>query len=64
MKIPRVLIKRTGSSVGLPAGLEEQIRCRAYQVYEERGKIDGHDLEDWLRAEMEIMTHQVMRKAS
>ena len=33
---------------------EELIRVRAYQFYEERGCEDGHDLEDWLRAEAEI----------
>jgi hypothetical protein len=27
---------------------------RAYQVYEERGKEDGRDLDDWLKAEEEI----------
>jgi hypothetical protein len=48
----------------VPAGVEEQIRCRAYQIYEERGKIDGYELEDWLQAETEVMTRQVMRKAS
>jgi Protein of unknown function (DUF2934) len=50
--------------VSRPAGLEEQIRCRAYQLYEERGKTDGQELEDWLLAEAEIMSHQVRRKAS
>jgi Protein of unknown function (DUF2934) len=34
---------------------EEQIRCRAYELYEERGREDGHDVEDWLRAEAEII---------
>jgi hypothetical protein len=34
--------------------LEEQIRRRAYEIYEERGREDGHDMEDWLRAEAEI----------
>ena len=34
---------------------EELIRVRAYQLYEERGCEDGHDLEDWLRAEAEIV---------
>lgn len=33
---------------------EEQIRRRAYQLYEARGHADGHDLEDWLEAEAEI----------
>jgi len=31
-----------------------RIRTRAYQLYEERGYEDGHDREDWLRAEGEI----------
>ena len=34
--------------------LEEEIRRRAHELYEERGREDGHDMEDWLRAEAEI----------
>lgn len=34
--------------------LQEQIRLRAYALYEERGREDGHDLEDWLRAESQV----------
>jgi len=34
--------------------LEDQIRRRAYELYERRGSVDGHDMEDWLRAEEEI----------
>jgi len=34
---------------------EEEIRLRAYQLYEERGKIEGHALDDWLQAEEEIL---------
>jgi Protein of unknown function (DUF2934) len=34
--------------------LEEQIRTRAYELYEARGHEEGHDLEDWLEAEAEI----------
>jgi hypothetical protein len=37
-----------------PRSLEEDIRRRAYEFYEARGKEDGHDLEDWLRADKEI----------
>jgi hypothetical protein len=36
------------------AELQEQIRCRAYQLYEQRGRNDGHELDDWLRAEAEV----------
>jgi hypothetical protein len=34
--------------------LEYQIRQRAYELYEARGRKDGHELEDWRRAEEEI----------
>lgn len=34
--------------------LEEEIRRRAYELYEKRGREDGHDLDDWLRTEAEI----------
>ena len=34
--------------------LEEAIRRRAYELYEERGREDGYDVDDWLRAEAEV----------
>lgn len=34
--------------------LQEQIRRRAYQLYEHRGKEDGGELDDWLKAESEV----------
>jgi Protein of unknown function (DUF2934) len=34
--------------------LEYQIRLRAYQLYEARGRKDGHELEDWFRAKEEF----------
>jgi len=33
---------------------EEYVRLRAYHIYEERGRQDGHDKEDWYQAEAEI----------
>lgn len=47
-----------------PDNLEGKIRWRAYQLYEERGKTDGRELDDWLLAEAETMTHLVRQKAS
>lgn len=32
----------------------EQIERRAYELYLERGREDGHDLTDWLAAEREL----------
>jgi hypothetical protein len=36
--------------------LQEKILCRAYELYEQRGKEDGHDVDDWLQAESELIT--------
>jgi hypothetical protein len=37
-----------------PPRIEEEIRERAYELFEARGGQDGYELEDWLRAEEEI----------
>jgi Protein of unknown function (DUF2934) len=34
--------------------IEQQIQERAYELYEHRGRTDGHDLDDWLQAECEL----------
>jgi len=34
--------------------VREKIRKRAYEFFEVRGKEDGHDLDDWLKAESEV----------
>jgi hypothetical protein len=34
--------------------IEQQIRQRAYELYERRGRTDGHNLDDWLQAERGI----------
>jgi hypothetical protein len=34
---------------------QEQIERRAYELYVERGREDGHAVEDWLAAEAELM---------
>ena len=41
-----------------PPRIEEEIRKRAYELFEARGREEGHELEDWLRAEEEIIGHQ------
>lgn len=47
-----------------PQSLEQQIRDRAYELYEARGREDGHDLNDWLRAEEEIKQQKPRTKAA
>ena len=39
--------------------IERQIQQRAYELYEQRGKTEGHELDDWLQAECEIKGTQV-----
>jgi len=42
-------------SVSSPDGLQEKITRRAYQLYEEGGSVNGHDMDHWLKAEREIL---------
>jgi hypothetical protein len=34
--------------------LSELIAARAYELYQQRGAIDGYDVDDWLQAEREV----------
>jgi uncharacterized protein (DUF2249 family) len=47
-----------------PQELEHQIRQRAYELYEARGREDGHELDDWLRAKEEITQRKVRTAAA
>jgi hypothetical protein len=42
--------------------LQEQIRLRAYGLYQQRGA-EGNELDDWLQAESEV-TQQKMKTVS
>jgi predicted small metal-binding protein len=41
--------------------LEERIRARAYELYEQRGRQQGHALEDWFQAETELAPQKRFR---
>lgn len=36
---------------------EPQVRRRAYELYEQRGRAAGSELQDWLQAESEIIAN-------
>ena len=40
--------------------LERKIRLRARQLYDERGQVHGQDLEDWVRAESEVLKTSIL----
>jgi hypothetical protein len=46
---------RNGSS---GSDIEAAIRLRAYELYAERGYIEGFEKEDWLRAEREVLARR------
>jgi hypothetical protein len=39
----------------VPINLEDEVRRRAYELAEQRGFSDGHETEDWLTAEREVL---------
>ena len=43
----------------LPSQESTRIRDRAYELYELGGRKPGHDKQDWLRAEQEILRRSV-----
>jgi hypothetical protein len=53
--------KETDASIAQSKALSSEDHTRveelAYALYEQRGRKDGHDLEDWLNAEQRIMAH-------
>jgi len=57
--VPRETTRETAKST---PDLQGQIRRRAYELYEQRGREDGFALDDWLQAEGEILGGQ--KKAS
>jgi hypothetical protein len=40
--------------------LERKVRLRARQLYDERGQVEGQDLEDWVRAESEVLKSSIL----
>ena len=48
------MTKNTG---GREQPSRDEIASLAYHLYETRGRLDGHDVEDWLSAEHELTQH-------
>jgi hypothetical protein len=38
--------------------IEEKIRQRAYELYQERGRVGGNPTDDWLQAKREVLRHK------
>ena len=48
------LLRAPNQTAESTSKLQEQIRRRAYELYEQRGRNDGYELSDWLQAESEL----------
>ena len=46
------------------AHLQDQVRKRAYELYEKRGRRDGHHEQDWLQAEEEVLAQYGLKNAA
>ncbi len=44
--------------------LQERVRQRAYELYEARGRHDGHHAEDWAQAEEQVRGESDFDKAA
>lgn len=45
-------------------GIDEEIRRRAYELYEERGRQQGLEVQDWVRAETEVLSRHKREKSA
>jgi hypothetical protein len=45
---------RKNAAPPTPINLEDEIRRRAYELYQQRGNASGSEAEDWLTAEREV----------
>jgi len=50
----RTPLRTTRQTTESTSDIQEQIRRRAHELYEQSGREDGHELEDWLQAESEV----------
>jgi len=57
------LVRKT-SPLNTQSDLEAKIRVRAYELYQDRGSAPGLDLEDWLRAEREVLARQTHQQTA
>jgi hypothetical protein len=49
------MVKTESRATVMPINMEEEIRRRAYELSERRGFTSGHETEDWLVAESEVL---------
>jgi hypothetical protein len=56
--------KASSSANSQNLDLDAQIRQRAYELYQERGCTPGHENEDWLQAEAQVLDRQNRKQSA
>lgn len=59
MSTSPALLKPKNRTINPSSELQEKIRRRSYELYEQRGRTAGHNVDDWLQAETEMQTKTV-----
>lgn len=57
-------LNRKPSAENMDQEMRVQIEKRAYELFEARGAEHGHDVEDWVRAESEILRQTRLHRAA
>jgi hypothetical protein len=56
--------KNTAAPNLFPINLEDEIRRRAYELYQQRGTAPGSEAEDWMTAEREVKQRYLQRQSA
>lgn len=56
-------VTKQAKSDSVASSLDEEIRRRAYEIYEQRGNTPGSEREDWLVAEREVLARHNQQTA-
>lgn len=57
---PYFAIRESESEQARPT--HDELEIRAYEIYIDRGRSDGHDVEDWLQAKQQLLAKQANPK--
>ena len=62
MATPTTKKPSTRASKPATAPTPDEIAERAHEIFVARGGEDGHDVEDWLEAESELLNERALRR--
>jgi hypothetical protein len=64
MEVVRSEPRKNSTPPPTPINLEDEIRRRAYELYQQRGTASGSEAEDWLTAEREVKQRYLQRQSA